>query len=165
MCGGGPSQTQKQAQQSQANLANTMSGIFSQNQAVTNPALTNVAQNGLPFMSTGVTPYTTESTAQSFAPAKAQLATQLGNMGPLPSGFATSAASRVNEAQAQQNDSQLLQNNLLNFNAKMQALGMLNPLGYASGAQQGFNSVIQAPVQPSTFGSIFGGALGGLLAA
>lgn len=162
MCGGGPSQTQRQAQQSQANLANTMSGIFNQNQAVTNPALTSVAEKGLPFMSS-VPQYTQESAAQSFQPAKAQLSRQLGQMGPLPSGFATTSANRINEAEGQTVDQNMLQNNLLNFQAKMNALGMLNPLGYASGAQQGLNSVMQAPVQPSPMGSIFGGALGGLL--
>ena len=162
MCGGGGQQ--KAAANNQSQLDSSLSSIFNQNQAVTNPALTNVAQNGLPFMSS-VPGYTKQATAESFAPVRAQLAQSLGNAGPLPSGYATRALSRVDEAQGQTNDQQMLQNNLLNFNAKMQALGMLNPLGYASAAQQGNSSIMQMPVQPSPLGSILGGAVGGLLKA
>jgi hypothetical protein len=159
MCGG-PSNNQKQAQQQQENLSNTMSGIFKQNQAVVNPFATNLVNNGLPFMG-ALEDQTGGTLAQSYKPAYAQLARNTAAMGPLPSGFATQAKTDLMGNQAQAFDQQQIQNLLLNQQAKQQGAQMLNPLGFGTSAQQGYSSVMNAPVQPNPLGSILGGALGG----
>jgi hypothetical protein len=162
MCGGG-SGRQNAAADAQSRLSNILADAFQQNQAVTNPLNTKQAQEGLPFMG-ALTDFTGGTTATSFAPARAQLEQRLSRFGSggLPSGFASQARTGLDTSQARAFDSNMVQNLLLNQQAKERGRAMLNPLGYASAAGQGYGSIMNMPVQPSPLGSILGGAAAGV---
>ena len=83
-------------------------------------------------------------------------------MSGLPSGFATQANTDLDTSQARTFDSNMMNNLLMNQQAKQTGAQGLNPLAFGSQAQSGYGGVMQMPQQPSMFGSILGGALGGL---
>lgn len=114
-----------------------------------------------------LTDYSGGTTAQAFAPARAQLASRLSKMNNsgLPSGFATQAQTDLDASQGRAFNANMVQNLLLNQQAKQQGAQALNPLAFGSQAMQGYGGIMNMPVQPSGLGSMFGGALGGLLSA
>jgi len=144
-------------------LSKTMSDIFKQNQPGVNQFYTDMMKNGLgqPLMNQ-LTDFKGGTTAQAYAPARAQLAQRLSRMSGLPSGFATQAGTDLDANQARAFDSNMIQNLLMNQQAKQQGAQGLNPLAFGSQAQQGYSGVMQMPQQPSMLGSVLGGALGGL---
>lgn len=174
--GGGPSQEQKDAATSQANLNNQTGAAFTRQQQFAedqqkkvNPFYTNMMQNGLPYMN-NMTDAISGNTARAFAPARGQLEQQLGQQqNALPSGFATGARTDLASNQAQAFDQQLQGAQAANFQAKQQgAAGLVgqqqvaNPLGYAGATTQGNNAIMQAPLAKPGLGGLLGGIAGGL---
>ena len=163
MCGG------KSQQQKAADSTSKLSDVLATNAETTLPLTnqfwTNQMDQGLgpDFMKLSGD-YTGGSTAQAYAPARAQLAQRLSRMGNtgLPSGFATQANTDLDTNQSRTFDNQILQNFLLNKQAKMQGAGALNPLGTSQTALGGYGGIMNMPQKPSLGGSILGGALGGL---
>lgn len=177
--GGGPSQEQKNAAQSQADLNNQLGQAFTQNNQFTqaqqqkvNPFYSSMMQNGLPYYS-NLMDATSGSNAQAFAPARAQLEQQLGQgANALPSGFAQQARTDLATNQAKNFDQNLVGNMGANFQAQQQgASGLLgqaqiaNPTGYAGAATQGNASVMNAPLARPGLGGLLGGLAGGLASA
>ena len=177
--GGGPSQEQKNAAQSQANLTNQLGQTFGKQEAFSeaqqnkaNPLYSSLTQNGLPYFN-ALTDATSGTTAQAFAPAKAQLERSLGQQGnALPSGFATGARTDLASQQARAFD-QTQQSALgANLQAKEQgAAGLIgqaqvaNPTAYSGQAISGNQSIMGAPLAKPGLGGLLGGLAGGLASA
>lgn len=176
--GGGPSQAQNNAAQAQANLSNQEGQAAQQQLAFmqsqqnkVNPFYTSRMNNGLPYMNQ-LTDAQSGLTARAFAPARQQLLQQLGTQQGLPSGFRTQALTDLNSQQAQAFDQQLLGALSANEQAKQAgAAGLIgqsqiaNPQGFFSGAMQGNQSIMQAPLQKPGLGGLLGGVAGGLASA
>ena len=176
--GGGPSSEQKAAASAQANLTNQLGATaareqqFKENQQnAVNPFYTSMMNNGLPYYN-ALTDAQSGTTAQAFAPARAQLYRSLGAQNGLPNGFREGALTDLNSQQARAFDSSL--QNVLgqNFAAKQSgASGLLgqaqiaNPLGYYSGALQGNQSIMQAPLAKPGIAGVLGGLAGGAMSA
>lgn len=164
MCGG-PSQQQKDAATSQSQLANQLAASGKARDAFQLPFLQSRVQNGLPFLNE-YTDLSGGALAQQLAPQRNQLQSQLNRAGSaLPSGFQEQALTDFNSNAARAQANNVLQGLLLNEQTKSAAAGMSNPLGYFTGAQQGYGNILSMPQQTSPFGSILGGALGGLIGA
>jgi len=162
MCGG-PSSEQKAAAASQNDLTKQLAASGKARDAFQLPFLQSRVQGGLPFLNQ-YTDYTNGATAKALAPQRAQLMSRLDRNGSnLPSGFKEQALADFDENGAHQFSNNLLQGLLLNEQTKSAAAGMSNPLGYFTGAQQGNQSILNMPQQTSPWGSIVGGALGGLI--
>lgn len=176
--GGGPSQQQKDAAASQANLTNQQAQnaqqaqqFMQQQQQKVNPFYTQMMNQGLPYMN-ALTDAQSGVTAQAFAPARAQLMRQIGSQQGLPNGFGQQALTDLNSQQARAFDSSL-QNALgQNFAARQAgASGLMgqaqiaNPLGYYGSAMQGNQSIMNAPLRSPGWGSVLGGLAGGAMAA
>lgn len=177
--GGGPSQQQKDAAASQANLDNTLGQAFSQEQAFktdqqnkVNPFYSQLMSQGNPYFS-NQTDAMSGNTAQAFAPARAGLERSLGqNANALPSGFATGARTDLAAQQGRAFDQQLQgaqQQNLATRQAG--AAGLLgqaqiaNPTAYSGQASQGNASIMNAPLASPGLGGLLGGLAGGLASA
>ena len=161
--GGGPSPLQEQAAASQNALTTQMAASGRARDAFQLPYLQSRVQGGLPFKNQ-FTDYGGGAVAQSFAPQKAALNRRLDAYGgSLPSGFREQALSDMGVKQAHAFDNNLIQGLMMDEEAKARAAGLANPLGFFGGAQQGNASIMNMPVQPSPWGSILGGALGGLV--
>ena len=177
--GGGPSAAQNNAAQSQANLTDQLSKTFGQQfqfqqnqQNKVNPFYTQLMQQGSPYYN-NQTDALSGTTAQAFAPAKAQLEQQLGQGGSsLPNGFATQARSDLAAQQARTFDANLQgvqQQNLATRQAG--AAGLLgqaliaNPTAYSGQALQGNQSIMNAPLASPGLGGLLGGLAGGLASA
>jgi len=176
--GGGPSQQQKDAAASQANLTNQtaqtsrdMLGIYKNQYAKIDPFATNRMQNGLPYYKS-LTDFASGTNAKAFAPAYAALNRRLSSTGPMPSGFGMQARSDLDAARARDFDSRLQDNLALNETAKDNAAamltgqqGMANPLGWTGATMQGNQSIMQAPLASPGLGGLIGGIAGGALSA
>lgn len=177
--GSGPSQEQRAAAQSQANLNNQLGSAFGRQeqfseaqQQKANPFYTSLMNQGLPYFS-ALTDAASGTTAQAFQPAKAQLERNLGQSNnALPSGFATQARSDLAANQARAFDQQLQGNLGQNFAARQAgASGLLgqaqiaNPQSYAGIATQGNQSIMNAPLARPGLGGLLGGLAGGLASA
>ncbi len=177
--GGGPSAAQNNAANAQANLTNQLGQTFGKQEAFSeaqqnkvNPFYTQTMQQGLPYYSQ-LTDALSGDTAQSFAPAKAQLEKSLGqNANALPSGFAQGARSDMAAQQARQFDQSLQAGQGAQFQAKQQgAAGLLgqaqiaNPTAYSGQALQGNSSIMNAPLAKPGLGGLLGGLAGGLASA
>lgn len=176
--GGGPSSEQKQAASSQANLTNQAGQAAQQAQQFTqaqqqkvNPFYTSRMQNGLPYMN-AMTDSAGGTTAQAFAPARAQLMQRLGSQQGLPSGFRDQAMTDFNEGQSQAFDQNLQGALGGNEQAKQAgASGLLgqaqiaNPQGFYGTAMGGNQSIMQAPLQRPGLQGVLGGVAGGLASA
>lgn len=177
--GGGPSQAQQNAAQSQANLNNQLGQDFGQEfqfqqaqQNKANPFYTQLMNQGLPYKSE-LMDAQSGLNAQAFQPAKAQLERSLGqNPNSLPSGFATQARTDLASNQARSFD-QGMQGALgQNFGAQQAgAAGLLgqaqiaNPQSYAGIATQGNQSIMNAPLASPGLAGLLGGIGGGLASA
>jgi len=177
--GGGPSQQQINAADAQTKLSNELSDVFGKQfdfqqaqQQKVNPFYTQLMQGGSPYFA-NQTDALSGNTAQAFAPAKAQLEKSLGqSANALPSGFATGARSDLAANEARAFDQQLQgaqQQNLATRQAG--AAGLLgqaqiaNPTAYSGQAQQGYGSIMNAPLASPGLGGLLGGLAGGLASA
>jgi hypothetical protein len=172
--GGGPSSEQKAAAASQANVNNSLVAQGNENQRRVNenmdlikPYATSRLNGGLPFFN-ALTDYNSGTTARAFQPARAALERRLSSFGILPSGFAEGARRDLDTSQAHAFDDSMINNLIMNEQAKSDAsrvltnqAQVLNPLGYYSGAQQGNNSIMNAPLQRPGLAGLIGGAVGG----
>ena len=174
ICGGGPSQQQKDAAAAQANLANTQASTATQNNAEQQqmyndirPLGTDMMKNGLPFLNS-LTDFTNGTTALAALPARAGLLRSIGgNSSAQPNGFKTGALGDFQNNLAQGFDSNMSNALMANQNAKLQGAnilagqqGVLNPLGWSGAASGSNNSIMQAPLAtPSPLAPI-AGALG-----
>lgn len=173
--GGGPSQSQQNAANAQANLANQEGAAAQQalqfqqaQQNKVNPFYTQMMNKGLPYMNQ-LTDASSGITARAFAPARAQLYQQLGSQQGLPSGYRDQALTDLNTQQAQAFDQQLQGALGANFGAQQAgASGLLgqaqiaNPQSFFQGAAGANSSIMNAPLQSPGFGGALGGALGGV---
>ena len=176
--GGGPSSEQKNAAQAQANLTNQLGQtagkqeqFLEKQQNVVNPFYTSRMQNGLPYYN-ALTDIQNGTTAQAFAPARANLLRQMGPSNGLPSGFRQQALTDLDAQQARAFDQNLVGAMGANEQAKQAgASGLLgqaqiaNPTGYFNSALQGNSSIMQAPLQRPGIGGILGGIAGGAAGA
>lgn len=162
MCGG-PSRQQKEAAAAQTDISNTLSGIAKGREAFQGPFLKSRVQGGLPFLNQ-FTDFSGGALARSIAPQRAQLLSRLNRFGTaLPSGFREQTLTDLGTRQARAFDDQIIQGLLLDEETRARAAGLANPLGFFTGAQQGFGSILNMPQQPNPLGSILGGAVGGLI--
>lgn len=162
MCGG-PSSAQKNALNQQTDLSKQLAQSGAARDAFQLPFLKSRVQGGLPFLNQ-FTDFQHGALAQQLAPQRAQLLSRLNRSGnELPSGFADQELNDFNSNAARAQANQTLQGLLLNEQARSAAAGQSNPLGYLTGAQQGYGSILNLPQQQSPLGSILGGALGGLI--
>jgi hypothetical protein len=178
LCGGGPSQSQKDAAAAQATLAKTQAATATQNnteqQQMYNdirPLGTGMMKNGLPFMN-ALTDFSNGTTALSALPARASLLRSIGgNSSAQPNGFKTGALADFDSNLANNFDSNMSNALMANQNAKLQGAnilagqqGVLNPLGWSGASSGSNNSIMNAPLAtPSPLGPIAGalGAAGG----
>lgn len=177
--GGGPSQQQKNAANAQAQLEQQMSSNANQQQQFlsgvqgqVSPFFSNQMQNGLPYYN-NLVDQAGGTTAQAFAPAKAQLEQQLGQSpNALPSGFAQQARTDLATQQAKAYDQSLVGAQQQQYGARQQgAAGLMGAAGLnnasqlygsASGANQ---SIMNAPLASPGLGGLLGGLAGGLASA
>jgi hypothetical protein len=174
--GGGPSPEQKQAAASQASLNANVIKQGNENQQRVNanmdlikPYATERLNKGLPFFG-ALTDFNKGTIARSFQPAKAALEKRLSSFGSLPSGFAEQSRKDLSTSQAHAFDDSLVQNLLMNEQAKSDAsrvltnqAQVLNPLGYFGTAASGNNSIMQAPLQKAGIAGVLGGLAGGAM--
>lgn len=177
--GGGPSSTQQQAQQQQLSnakqegtLANQSGQKFNALYGQTQPFYSSEMTNGLPFYN-NLTDYSSGTTAQAYAPAKANFLRSTSTMGALPSGFKSAGMNDINEAQAHDFDSSLVNNMYQNFAAKQQgAAGLaglmqtVNPAAFYGGSSSAAGGASQ-PLQPAfnPWMGVLGGAAQGAASA
>jgi hypothetical protein len=145
MCGG-PSAQQNAAAASQTQLDQSLANQFNTGSAVTNPFFSNLVKN----------PGQNPQLAQQYGMQKAGLASKAaGYGGALPSGFEAQQQADLGENYAQAQDSSMLQRQLAGAQG-------LNPLGAASAAQSGNNSIMQAPLQNNFWSNVVGGLISGV---
>lgn len=177
--GGGPSQAQKNAAQSQADLTKQLTGDFGQQfqfqqaqQQKVNPFETQLMNQGDPYFA-NQRDALSGNTAQAFAPAKAQLERSLGqNANALPSGFATGARTDLASNQARAFDQGLQGAQQRNLATRQSgAAGLLgqaqiaNPTAYSGQGLAGNQSIMQAPLAAPGLSGLLGGLAGGLSSA
>lgn len=177
LCGGGPSAQQEAAAAATASNDQALTGIAQQyNQRQTDayneikPYATSRLQNGLPFYG-GLTDYANGVASKAYAPVRAATLRSLSSFGSaLPSGFATAALRDVDLGKAQNYDSNLVNNEVMNEQAKAQAAGLLtgeqqinNPVTAYGTSNQGSQSIMQAPLQSPGLGGLIGGLAGGVI--
>lgn len=176
--GGGPSVEQKQAASSQANLTNQLAStanrqqdFFEGQQKLAQPFFQSRMDNGNPYFN-AQTDATSGLTAQAFAPARADLLRSLGTQSNLPSGFKQQAMTDLDSQQAHAFDQNLLGALQDQESAKRFGAGgitnqqqLANPTGYYSGAMQGNQSIMQAPLQRPGVMGLIGGLAGGAAGA
>lgn len=176
--GSGPSAAQNNAAQSQANLTNQLGQTaqkqenFSEaQQNAVNPFYTSRMQNGLPYQNQAMDA-ASGSTAQAFAPQRADLLRSLGGSSGLPSGFKEQALTDLNSNQARAYDSSIMSNLGANEQAKQAgASGLLgqaqiaNPQSYYGAALQGNSSIMNANLRKPGIAGLLGGIAGGAASA
>jgi len=162
ICGGGGGR-RREAETSQVNLANTISGIARGREAYQGPYLQSRVQGGLPFLPQ-MLDFQGGTLARQFAPARASLNRRLAGAGEtLPSGFRESALQGFESNRARAFDDSVVRALLLDEETRARAAGLANPLGYFSSAQQGLGSILGQQQQPSALGGILGGVASGLV--
>jgi hypothetical protein len=160
MCGG-PTQQQKAAAASTAQLTGDEVTQFEQGSAATNPFYEGVIANGIPGLG-AQQQYSTSDLAGNINAAKANLAGKEAGYGSaLPSGFAQQEQADVGIGGAQAFDQNQLSLLAQNFAAKMGAAQALNPQQAASTAVGGNQSILQAPLQNNFWGNLVGGLVQG----
>lgn len=174
--GGGPSQQQQAAADSQTALNNQLGQTFGKQEAFSeaqqnkvNPFYSQMLNEGLPYKA-NLTDSMSGNTANAFAPARAQLERSLGqSANALPSGFATGARTDLASQQGRAFDQQLQGAQGANLQARQQgAAGLLgqaqiaNPTAYSGQATAGNQAVMNAPLAKPGLGGLLGGLAGGL---
>ena len=162
MCGG-PSREQRQAAQQQSQLANTLSSLAAQREALQQPYIQSRIEGGLPFREQALD-FSGGSLARSYAPARGALLRRLSGYGSaLPSGFREQALTDFDTQRARAFDDNVLRTLLLDEATRARAAGLTDPLGYFTGAERGLGSIISMPGRANPLGSIFGGAVSSLV--
>jgi hypothetical protein len=122
--------------------------------------------NGLPFYN-NLTDYTSGVASKAYAPVRAATLRRLTSMGDLPSGFREASLRDIDLAKAGNYDSGLVNNMLMNEQAKSEAARLLtnqqqiaNPLGYYQAAGNANQSIMQAPLQSPGLSGLLGGVAG-----
>lgn len=177
--GGGPSSTQQAAQQqtlqnaqNEGALANQSAGKFNALYGNVAPFYQNEMTNGLPFYG-NLTDFSSGTTAQAYAPAKAAYLRNESTMGALPSGSKAAGMNDINENQAKTFDSNLVNNMFANWNAKQQGaagqaglMQTVNPAAFYGGSSSAGSSAMQ-PLQPqqNPWMGVLGGAVQGATSA
>jgi hypothetical protein len=179
LCGGGASSTQKAAQQqtlqnatNEGTLANQSAQKFNALGSSVSPFYQNEMTNGLPFYN-NLTDFTSGTTAQAYAPAKAQFLRSQSTLGALPSGSKAAGMNDINEAEGKTFDSNLVNNMFAQQQAKQQGAagttGMMqiyNPAAFYGGSTSAGSSASQ-PLQPAynPWMGVLGGAVQGAASA
>lgn len=177
LCGGGPSQAEKDASKASLQQANTSSNIANSNNAMQQaifkaiqPFGTSRMNGGLPFMN-ALTDFSSGTNALAFAPARANLIRGLTQAHASPESRLQSLTD-FDQQRARGFDSALTNNLFQNEQSKQQGAqilsgqaNQLNPLGWSQSAQQGFNPQMYSGMRsPGAAGIIGGGLAGGLSA-
>lgn len=173
--GGGPSSTQKAAAgqqlsnaQQEGQLAGSSAQKFNSLYGQTQPFYSNEMTNGLPFYN-NLTDFTSGTTAQAFAPAKAAFLRQSSTMGALPSGSKAAGMNDINDQEAQAFDSSLTSNMMNNFATKQAGasglsglMQVVNPAAFYGGSSASAGSAMN-PLQPANnpWMGVLGGAVQG----
>jgi hypothetical protein len=174
--GGGPSAEQRQAAAATASNTNAETQIAQEyNQRQTDaynkikPYATSRLKNGLPFYNQ-LTDYAGGTAAKAYAPVRAATLRSLAYGGDLPSGFKSAALRDIDMAQANQFDSGLQNAMFENEAAKNNAAALLtgqqelnNPINAYSAANQGNQSIMQAPLQSPSLAGLIGGIGGSVI--
>jgi hypothetical protein len=176
LCGGGPSDQEKKAAQSQLDLSKQLGNIASGNQAqqqqifnTIKPFGTSRMNNGLPFAN-ALSDYSAGTNARAFAPARAHLEQYLNKSPGGPSGYKAQVLGDFEANRARGFDQAQTGNLFSNEQAKQQGAqilsgqaSQLNPLGYFQATQQGFNpqqySGMRSPGLAGAIGGIAGSAI------
>jgi hypothetical protein len=177
--GGGPSSTQTAAQQQtlqnaqqEGALANQSAQKFNALGSTVSPFYANEMTTGLPFYN-NLTDFSSGTTAQAYAPAKASYLRSESTMGALPSGSKAAGMNDINESEAKTFDSNLVNNMLLQQQAKQQGAagtaGLMqayNPAAFYGGSTSAGGSASQ-PLQPqyNPWMGVLGGAVQGASSA
>jgi hypothetical protein len=179
LAGGGPSSAQKAAQaqqlsnaQQEGKLANQSAGKFNSLYGDINPFYTSEMNNGLPFYN-NLTDFNSGTIAKAYAPAKADFLRRTSTMGALPSGFKAAGLNDINEAQAHDFDSSLVNNMYANYQTKQAGaagkaglMQIVNPAAFYGGSSSAASSAMQ-PLQPqqNPWLGVLGGAVQGASSA
>ena len=177
--GGGASSTQKQGQQIQlqnAQQENQLAGQSAQKfnalGSSVSPFYSNEMTNGLPFFN-NLTDYTSGTTAQAYAPAKAQFLRSQASLGALPSGSKAAGMNDINENEAHAFDTGLTGNLFAQQQAKQQGAagtaGLMqayNPAAFYGGSTGAATGATQ-PLQPAynPWMGVLGGGVQGAASA
>ena len=179
LAGGGPSAAQKAAQaqqlsnaQQEGKLANQSADKFRSLYADLNPYYTNQMTNGLPFYG-DLTDFSSGFINKAYNPVRADFLRRSSTMGALPSGFKAAGLNDINEAAAHDFDSQLVNNAMMNYQAKQAGaagkaglMQIVNPAAFYGGSTSAAGGASQ-PLQPAQnpWMSILGGAAQGASSA
>jgi hypothetical protein len=179
LCGGGPSSTQQQAQQQtlqnaqqEGALAGQSAQKFNALGSTVSPFYQSEMTNGLPFYN-NLTDFTSGTTAQAYAPAKASYLRGEASMGALPSGSKGAGLNDINEAEANTFNNNLVGNMFANQQVKQQGAagtaGLMqayNPAAFYGGSTSAGSSASQ-PLQPAynPWMGVLGGAVQGAASA
>lgn len=176
-CGGGPSQQQKDAAAATATNTEAQTAIAQNYNQRENDQYNQIKpyafsriNNGLPFYKQ-LTDNAGGISAKAYAPVRAATLRGLSGMGSnLPSGFSTAALRDVDLGQASNFDSNLVNNEFANEQAKSEAARLItgqqqiaNPVNAYGAANQGNNSIMQAPLQSPGYAGLVGGIGGSLI--
>jgi hypothetical protein len=173
LTGGGPSPEQKAAAASNAMLSGKLADVAERNENYTEaqrnkttPFYTNLMNAG-PDYTPAALDYAGGTNARAYAPARAALMRRLGATTGLPSSAREQALTDFDMTRARGYDDSLM-SILADRQAARErgAAGIMgeaqqaNPLGYYSGAMQGNQSILQAPLQRPGAAGLIGGILG-----
>jgi hypothetical protein len=171
--GGGPSKEQKRqhrhrrnsVRKSRQSQRRTVLARSTSMKAIKPYAMSRL-NNGLPFYN-NLTDYTSGVASKAYAPVRAATLRRLTSMGDLPSGFREASLRDIDLAKAGNYDSGLVNNMLMNEQAKSEAARLLtnqqqiaNPLGYYQAAGNANQSIMQAPLQSPGLSGLLGGVAG-----
>jgi hypothetical protein len=141
---GGPTAQQNAAASSTAALDTSLSNQFNTGTAITNPFFSSLVSN----------PQQNPQLAQQYGQQKAQLAANNAGYGSaLPSGFAAAENTQLGESYDQAQAQSM-------FGRQLAGAQGLNPLGAATAAQSGNNSIMQAPLSNNFWSNLVGGLIG-----
>jgi hypothetical protein len=176
-CGGGPSVQQRAAQaqtlsnaQQEGKLADQSAVKFNDSFSDVNPFYESEMTKGLPFYNS-LTDFNSGTTARAYNPARAAFLRSTSGMGALPSGFRAAGLSDINEAQAHDFDSSLVDSMRANYQAKeaggagkVGLMNTVNPSAFYGGSTSAGSSAMQPlQVQPNQLMGLFGGIAGGVV--
>lgn len=176
---GGPSGVQQAAagqqlsnSQQEGQLANQSAQKFNSLYSQTSPFYSAEQNRGLPFFN-NMTDYAAGDTARAFAPAQGDLNRRLAATGYLPSGFRTAAQNDLEAQKGKAFDSNLINAQMANFQAKQQGaagnaglMQAVNPASFYGGSSSAASSAMQ-PLQPAynPYLGLAGGAVQGAASA
>lgn len=153
-----------------ASLADSSAAKFNDLYSEANPFYESEMTKGLPFYNS-LTDFSSGATARAYNPAKAAFLRSTSGMGALPSGFKAAGLNDINEAEAHDFDSSLVNNMNANYQAKQAGaagkVGLMttvNPAAFYGGSTTASSDAMK-PLQPqqNPLMGFFGGIAGGVL--